>query len=73
MSIGQFITDFQSAIIIPILGIYHGSFVGPRLRRVEDKCYDMTEHLTKVRTDVEWIRETLDKQFNGKAKKEKHG
>lgn len=83
MSIGEVFINFQSALIIPFVTLYHNCFINPRFNKIDERCekhnekwggsvLELKTSVSELKTDVKWIRETLDKQFNGASKRKRN-
>ena len=56
------IKDFVPVLMVPFVVVYHKYFVDP----IKKKSDHFTEDISELKTDIKWIRDILDKKFNGK-------
>lgn len=60
--------EFLPALVIPFVAVYHKIFVDKRLCKVETETEKQGKLLERIDERTEWIKNVLDKQYNGKRK-----
>ena len=60
------IKEYWPVLGVPVFGmllnIYHKMFVGQRLAKVEHDNECVSKDIVEMKTDIKWIRETIEKR-----------